>query len=397
MAAPTRKPGRKPRGRHPEDALSAAFVRSVNRAGRYCDGHGLYLLVQPSGSRSWIQRLAVRGRRREIGLGGFPLVSLREAREKAFANRKLARAGGDPLAGRRHARGVPTFADAAERVWNDKRPGWRNPRHAHDWKASMARYVVPRIGRMAVCDVATADVLAILTPIWHVRPETARRVRQRISAVLAWAVVMEFRADNPCDSVGAVLGPQRAVVQHLRAVPHGEVASAIEAVWASRAMPAAKLAFEFLVLTAARSGEVRGAEWDEVDLAASVWTIPGTRMKMRRTHRVPLSARAVQVLEAARTLDGGRLVFPGARGARLDDVTLSKLLRDLRIAGVPHGFRSSFRDWAAEETNHPREVVEAALAHVVPNKVEAAYARSDLFERRRGLMHDWAAYLAAPE
>ena len=292
---------------------------------------------------------------------------------------------------------MPTFADAAERVWNDRRPGWRNPRHAHDWKASMARYVTPRIGRMAVCDVATADVLAILTPIWHVRPETARRVRQRISAVLAWAVVMEFRTDNPCDRVGAVLGPQRAVVQHLRAVPHGEVASAIEAVWASRAMPAAKLAFEFLVLTAARSGEVRGAEWDEVDLAASVWTIPGTRMKMRRAHRVPLSTRAVQVLEAARALDGGRLVFPGARGARLDDVTLSKLLRDLRIAGVPHGFRSSFRDWAAEETNHPREVVEAALAHVVPNKVEAAYARSDLFERRRGLMNDWAAYLAAPE
>ena len=394
MAAATRTPGRKPLGRHPENALSADFVRSVTRAGRYCDGHGLYLVVQPSGSRSWIQRIAVRGRRREIGLGGFPLVSLREARERAFANRKLARSGGDPLAGRRHARGVPTFADAAERVWNDKRPGWRNPRHAHDWKASMARYVAPRIGRMAVCDVATADVLAILTPIWHVRPETARRVRQRISAVMAWAVVMEFRTDNPCDRVGAVLGPQRAVVQHLRAVPHREVASAIEAVWASRAMPAAKLAFEFLVLTAARSGEVRGAEWDEVDLTASVWTIPGTRMKMQRAHRVPLSARAVQVLEAARTLDGSPLVFPGARGTRLDDVTLSKLLRDLRIAGVPHGFRSSFRDWAAEETDHPREVVEAALAHVVPNRVEAAYARSDLFERRRALMNDWAAYLA---
>ena len=396
MAAPTRTPGRKPRGRHPDKALSTVFVRSVTRAGRYCDGHGLYLEVQPSGSRSWIQRIAIRGRRREIGLGGFPLVSLKEAREQAFANRKLARSGGDPLAGRRRAKSMPTFADAAERVWNDKRSGWRNPRHAHDWKASMARYVVPRIGRMAVCDVASADVLAILTPIWHVRPETARRVRQRISAVMEWAAVMEFRTDNPCDRIGAVLGPQRAVVQHLRSVPHGEVGSAIRAVQASRAMPAVKLAFEFLVLTAVRSGEVRGAEWAEVDLAASVWTIPAKRMKMQRAHRVPLCARAAQVLEVARTLgDGEGLVFPGARGARIDDLTLSKLLRDLGIAGVPHGFRSSFRDWAAERTDHPREVIEAALAHLVPNKVEAAYARSDLFERRRLLMDDWAEYLEA--
>ena len=394
MTAPTKTPGRKPRGRHPDNALSTALVRNVTRAGRYCDGHGLYLEVQPSGSRSWIQRIAIRGRRREIGLGGFPLVSLKEAREQAFANRKLARSGGDPLAGRRRAKSMPTFADAAERVWNDKRPGWRNPRHAHDWKASMARYVVPRIGRMAVGDVASADVLAILTPIWHARPETARRVRQRISAVMEWAAVMEYRTDNPCERIGAVLGPQRAVVQHLQAVPHGEVASAIRAVQASRAMPAAKLAFEFLVLTATRSGEVRGAEWAEVDLAAGVWTIPATRMKMQRAHRVPLCARAAHVLETARTLDGGsRLVFPGGRGTQIDDNTLSRLLRDLGIAGVPHGFRSSFRDWAAEKTDHPREVIEAALAHVVPNKVEAAYARSDLFERRRLLMDDWAAYV----
>ena len=394
MSDPERTPGRKSRGRHPQNALSTAFVRSVTRAGKYCDGHGLYLEVQPSGSRSWIQRIAIRGRRREIGLGGFPLVSLKEARETAFANRKLARSGGDPLAARRQARGMATFADAAERVWNDKRPGWRNPRHAHDWKASMERYVLPRIGRMAIRDVVSADVLAILTPIWHVRPETARRVRQRISAVMEWAVVMEFRTDNPCDRVGAVLGPQRAVVQHQRAVPHTEVAAAIKTVLASRAMPVAKLAFEFLVLTAARSGEVRGAEWAEVDLTAGVWNIPAARMKMQRAHRVPLCARAAQILQAARALgNGSRIVFPGARGTPMDDVTLSKLLRDLRIAGVPHGFRSSFRDWAAEETNHPREVVEAALAHVVPNKVEAAYARSDLFERRRRLMDDWMYYL----
>ena len=293
--------------------------------------------------------------------------------------------------------GVPTFADAAERVWNDKRPGWRNPRHANNWKATIERYALPRIGRMAICDVVSADVLAFLTPIWHVRSATARRVRQRISAVMEWAVVMEFRTDNPCDRVGAVLGPQRAVVQHLRSVPHTEVASALETVRESRAMPTVKLAFEFLVLTAARSGEVRGAEWDEVDLTAGEWTVPATRMKMQRAHRVPLCARCAQVLQAARKVGGGsRLVFPGARGTRIDDVTLSRLLRYLGIAGVPHGFRSSFRDWAAEETDHPREVVEAALAHVVLNKVEAAYRRSDLFDRRRRLMQDWDDYLSRP-
>ena len=341
--------------------------------------------------------LRIRGRRREIGLGGFPLVSLKEARETAFANRKLARSGGDPLAASRHARGVPTFADAAERVWNDKRPGWRNPRHANDWKASIERYVLPRIGPMAICDVASADVLAILTPIWHVRSETARRVRQRISAVMEWAVVMEFRTDNPCDRVGAALGRQRAVVQHLRSVPHTEVASALETVRESRALPPVKLAFEFLVLTAARSGEVRGAEWGEVDLTADEWTVPATRMKMQRAQRVPLCSRSAQVLQAARTIGGGsRLVFPGARGTRIDDEMLSKLLRDLGVAGVPHGFRSSFRDWAAEETDHPREVVEATLAHVVLNKVEAAYRRSDLFDRRRRLMQDWDDYLSRP-
>ena len=343
---------------------------------------------------SFSRPIAIRGRRREIGLGGFPLVSLKEAREKAFANRKLAREGGDPLADRRRARGVPTFAAAAERVWNDKRPGWRNPRHAHDWQASMARYVFPRIGQMPVCDIASADLLDILTPIWHLRPETARRVRQRIGAVFAWAVVMEFRNDNPCDRVAAVLGPQRAVVQHMRSLPHAEVAAAVAAVRGSRAMAAVKLAFEFLVLTAARSGEVRGAEWAEVDLSAAVWTVPGKRMKMRRAHRVPLCGRAAQVLKAARALGGGNgLVFPGARDRRIDDMTLSKLLRDLGVAAVPHGFRSSFRDWAAEETDHPREVIEAALAHTVQNKVEAAYARSDLFERRRRLMADWETYL----
>ena len=277
-----------------------------------CDGNGLYLLVRPTGSRSWVQRLVIRGQRRDLGLGGFPLVSLKEAREEAFANRKLARAAGDPLAEKRRATGMLTFAAAAERVWNDKNPGWRHPQHAQDWMSSLTRYVLPHIGKMPVCDVTSADVLDTLRRIWHVRPATARRVRQRIGAVMDWAIALEFRTDNPCDRLGPVLGPQQDLVQHMRALPHAEVAAAIRTVWASGATTAVKLAFEFLVLTAARSGEVRGARWAEIDLSVRVWTIPATRMKAKRVHRIPLSGRAAQILEAARALGDGRgpLVFP---------------------------------------------------------------------------------------
>ena len=251
------------------------------------------------------------------------------------------------------------------------------------------------IEAVPVSDVTTADVLAILTPIWHDKPETARRVRQRIGAVMKWAVAMGYRPDNPAgDALGQVLGRQRAVVQHMRALPHGEVADALTTVRTSQALVTTKDAFELLVLTAARSGEVRLATWDEMDLDAGVWTIPAARMKAKRDHRVPLSGRALAILhDARRRSDGTSLVFRSPRGKPLSDMTLSKLIKELGIAAVPHGFRSSFRDWAAEQTNTPREVVEAALAHTVRNATEAAYARSDLFERRRRLMDDWAAYL----
>lgn len=298
------------------------------------------------------------------------------------------------MAERRRAEGMPTFAEAAERVWKDKNPGWRHSGHAQEWMSSLTRHVLPHIGDMPVCDVSSADILDTLRRIWHARPETARRVRQRISAVMEWAIAMELRDDNPCGRLGHVLGPQQDLVQHMRALPHAEVSAAIKAVHASGATPAVKLAFEFLVLTAARSGEVRGARWTEIDLPSGVWTVPAKRMKSRREHRVPLCRRAMEILEAARRLDGGRgpLVFPSQGGKPISITRLPRILQSVKVAAVPHGFRSSFRDWAAEETNHPREVVEAALAHVVGNQTEAAYARSDLFERRRRLMDEWAAY-----
>ena len=378
------------------NALSYAFVQTVAEAGRYCDGHGLYLDVQPSGSRSWVQRITIGGRRRELGLGGYPIVSLKDARAQAFLNRQCARAGGDPLAEKRRSRNLPTFAVFAERVWKQLKPGWRNEKYAKDWMLCLKRIAFPRLGEKSVAEVTRPDVIDVLRPIWHPLPTTARRLLQRMNAVMESAVAMEYRADNPCLRVGAVLGRQQEDVQHMRALPHHEVAAALEATRSSSARRVVKLAFEFLVLTAGRSGEVRGAEWSEVDLAKRVWTIPAKRMKTNREHRVPLCGWAVETLDRARALsNGGPLVFPTARGKPLKDMALSGLLKNLDIAAVPHGFRSSFRDWASEETDHPREVVEAALAHVVRNKVEAAYARSDLFERRRPLMDDWAAYLSA--
>ena len=332
-----------------------------------------------------------------MGLGSIALVSLAEARELALANRKLARSGGDPLADKRRAAGVPTFAEAARRVVEQKRGGWRGRWHAQNWPRSLERYAYPRIGSRPVSQVNSADVLEILTPIWHVKPETARAVRQRLRTVLEWAVAMEWQSDNPCDRIGPVLGPQGDIVRHMRALPHGEVAAAVETVRTSNlAAPAMRLAFEFLMLTAGRSAEVRLATWDEVDVAGRVWTISAERMKAKREHRVPLCGRAVEILDAKRTLGDGDLVFPMRSGRPVAASTLPKMLRQHGIPAVPHGFRSSFRDWAAERTDHPREVIEAALAHVVPNKVEAAYARSDLFERRRLLMDDWGEYVGEP-
>ena len=249
-----------------------------------------------------------------MGLGAAGLVSLAEARELALANRKLARSGGDPLADKRRAEGVLTFTEAARRVLEQKQGGWRGRRHAPSWWRSMERYVFPHIGRRPVSEVNTADVLEILTPIWRVKAETARAVRQRVRSVLEWAVALDMRNDNPCDRVLPVLGPQNDIVEHRQALPHKDVAAAVETVRSSgKAAPMVKLAFEFLVLTAARSGEVRLATWAEIDTAGRVWTVPATRMKAKREHRVPLSQRAVEILEAARTLGGSSdFAFPDA-------------------------------------------------------------------------------------
>ncbi|MFC0200150.1 tyrosine-type recombinase/integrase [Paracoccus rhizosphaerae] len=385
--------------RRPEKALTAQTVKAATAPGKYFDGHGLYLRVDANGSRFWIQRITIRGKRCELGLGAPSLVSLAEARAKALENRKLARAGGDPLQAKREAQAVLTFEEAARKVHSLHKPTWKNEKHAAQFLATLETYTFPKMGRLKVQDVTTADVLGVLMPIWTTIPETARRVRQRIGTVMKWAIAQGWRQDNPAENISKALPKISKAPEHRKALPYAEVAGCIEAVKASGAGLSTKLALEFLVLTAARSGEVREARWSEINLAGQVWEIPSERMKMKRSHRVPLSPRAVAILAQAKALDDGSgLVFPGTKTGRpLSDMTLSKLIKELSFAADVHGFRTSFRTWAQERTSYPREVAEAALAHLTGDSVERAYARSDVFEKRRRMMDAWASYLRKTE
>jgi len=380
-----------------QQRLSALQVKNLTRPGKYGDGRGSYglrLVVTPGGTKNFVQQITVRGRRREIGLGPYPLVTLREAREAAFDNARLARAGGDPLEARERER-QPTFAEAAEAVVAIHEATWdAGGKSAYQWRATLRDYALPKIGPKRVGDVTAADVLAVLVPIWTAKQETARRVKQRLSAIMKWAAAQGYRTDNPVDGIDEALPRGAKRPTHLKALPYSEVGDAVRRIRGSDAGISVRLALEFIILTAARSGEVRHARWSEFDLVGATWTVPATRMKAKREHRVPLSERGLAVLEEARVVeDGSGLVFPSPNGKPLGGGVLSELVRALGIQAVPHGFRSSFRDWASERTNTPHAVMEAALAHVIPNKAEAAYARSDLFEKRRGLMDAWALYI----
>jgi len=380
--------------RRPAKTLNARLVQTVTEPGKYFDGHGLYLRVDKNGSRFWVQRIVVQGKRREIGLGSPDFVSLADARLAAYENRKLARSGGDPLQRRHEARAVMTFEEAARKVHELHKPTWKNPKHADQFINTLATYAFPVMGKTRAPDVTTADVLQVLTPIWLEKAETARRVRQRIGTVMKWCIAQGWRKDNPADAIDKALPKQSAKKGRRKALPYTEVAECLSAVAASNAGLSTKLAVEFLVLTAARSTEVREATWVEVDLKAAVWEIPAERMKMGRPHRVPLSKRALAVLKQAEGLDD-TLVFPGSRKGRpLSDATMLKLIRENGYPVDIHGFRTSFRTWTQERTNFPNEVAEAALAHLSGDAAERAYARSDLFEKRRKMMNTWAAFLA---
>lgn len=364
---------------------------------------GLYLRVAESGARNWILRIMVGDRRRDMGLGGLPDVPLTEARDRAREARRKVEAGQDPIELRKGAkdalRAVPTFRWCAEQAIAAKRPEWKSAKHGDQWENTLAAYAFPILGKMPVDSIGETHVLDCLTRIWNEKPETAKRVRMRIEAVLAWATVSGYRkGDNPArwrNHLDRVLAAPAKVrkVEHHPALPleqlHGFVADLRQ-----RDGIAAR-ALEFLILTATRSGEVRGATWKEIDLSAALWTIPADRMKAGKEHRVPLSPRAIAILKALPRMAGNKHVFPAAQGGALSDMALSQVMRRMAVEAVPHGFRSTFRDWASERTSYPREVAEMALAHAIDSKVEAAYRRGDLFAKRVRMMADWARFIDA--
>ena len=373
--------------------------------GTHEDGNGLRLVVSPSGARRWLLRVSIRGKRREMGLGSWPEIELARARELAADARRLAAEGHDPVEARKTGRPeAPSFATCAREFIADHAPGWSNPKHRAQWTATLATYAEPVIGDKPVDRITTEDVLAILKPIWTDKTETAKRVQGRIENVLDWAAAMKHRDPiNPARWRGHLdkLLPRPTkvkVARHHPAMPYAEVPG----FWVELASKpgVSALALRFLILTATRTGEVLGATWDEIDLEARVWTIPAERMKAGRPHRVPLSDAAVATLAAVPRLAGEPWVFPGQRNGRpVSNMAILQLMRGMgygvggdRGAYVPHGFRSSFRDWAGEVSSFPRDVCEMALAHVIANKAEAAYARGDLFAKRAAMMREWAAW-----
>lgn len=388
----------KAKGQHQEKVLTALKVKQLTEPGKYGDGNGLYLIVDKSGAKRWMLRILVNGKRTDIGLGGTSLVSLAEAREKALEYRKLARAGGDPLAAKRQARRVvPSFKVAAETVHEEHKVAWKNPKHADQWINTLNQYAVPLIGDMTVDRIDTPDILRVLSPIWLTKPETAKRVRQRLNTVFDWAKVCGYRTgDNPVDGVTRGLPKQLERGGHHTAMAFAEVPTFIKAMRGTNSSLIAKLAFEFLILTATRTSEALLARKTEIDTIGRLWVIPANRMKGKREHRVPITDRVAEILEEAATISADSpFIFPGRSEEKpLSNMVFLEILKRMKVPVTAHGFRSSFRDWAAEATNFPRDIAEMALAHTIENKVEAAYRRGDLLEKRRELMREWEKFVA---
>ena len=382
----------KSKGRHEVNRLVPAMIMKYG-PGFHRDGNCLYLKVDPSGARRWIVRTTVQGARRDIGLGAPPSVTLKGAREEAVKLRAVARAGEDPLAEKRRQQHVPTFEKAARDWYEENKASWSNPTHQHQVIQTLETYAFPMIGARKVNQITPSDLHDVLLPIWTKKPETADRVRQRVGRVLDWATTKGFfDGPNPASSVANGLPARNRRVQSHAALPYTKVPEFIHALQRGGSEPAVKLGFEFLILTASRTTEVREAKWSEIDLSSKLWTVPAERMKARREHQVPLSDRVIDILKSIKQGVVGDYVFSIDGRHSLSENTFLKARSNLGFDCTPHGFRSSFRDWAAEQTSYPREVAERALAHTIPNKAEAAYNRSNLLEKRRLMMADWAMY-----
>jgi integrase len=391
--------------------LSAVEVKGIDAKGMYHDGGGLYLQVNAAGAKSWIYRFMLDGRAREMGLGPLIVISLAEARKRAAECRKLRLDGMDPIETRRAQRGqrkleagrAMTFDKCATAYIEAHKASWKNGKHAEQWRGSLRNYASPVFGSSPVSAIDLALVMKALEPIWQTKTETASRLRGRIEAVLDWATVRGYRkGENPARWRGHLdkLLPARAKIQkveHHPALPYDEIADFTAALREQEGIAARAL--EFLILTAARTGEIIGVRWNELDLDDKSWIVPGARMKAGREHRVPLSAAALAILKQMEEIREGDFAFPGGKkGKPLSNMAMLELLKRMgRHDLTTHGFRSTFRDWAAERTNFPREVVEMALAHTIESKVEAAYRRGDLFQKRRQLMEAWARVCGCPK
>jgi integrase len=392
------------------EKLTALQAKRANKPGLLSDGKGLCLRIGTRGAKSWVLRYMLDGRAREMGLGSYHDISLAEARDRARHFRRMVKEGLDPIDDRRSRRAaqraerakVMTFRECAEAFIAAHQAGWRNAKHAAQWPSTLETYVYPHLAALPVDTIDTSLVMKALEPIWLAKPETAGRVRGRIESVLDWAAARGYRTgENPARWRGHLenLLPRKLKVrrvEHHAALPYAELGAFMSELRQQTGVAARAL--EFTILTASRTGEVIGARWDEISMAERLWTVPSDRMKASREHRVPLSPHAVAILEEMRTIRVGDFVFPGGRaGQPISNMAMMMTLRRMGREGLTvHGFRSSFRDWAAERTNFPREVAEMSLAHAVSDKVEAAYRRGDLFEKRRQLMAGWAQYAATP-
>ncbi|CAE6852438.1 tyrosine-type recombinase/integrase [Paraburkholderia aspalathi] len=388
----------------PIKKLSAIKVRQEKTPGYYSDGGGLYLQISPSGSKSWIFRYARNKKSHEIGLGSYLNVSLESAREKAEGMRRALGNGDDPLAMRQSERAKiaakMTFTECSSAYIEAHKHGWKNEKHADQWANTLATYAAPLIGKKDIALVDTHDVTRVLEPIWTTKNETASRVRGRLEKVLAWATTRGLRSgENPARWKGhldTLLAKPSAVQneEHHAALPYDEIGAFMDGLRGMHGVAARAL--EFCILNASRTAEIIGAQWSEMDLDAKLWIVPAERMKMKKEHRVPLGKRAISILKEMQAARHGDFVFPGMReGTGLSNMSLLAVLKRMERPNLTvHGFRSTFRDWAAECTNFPRELAEKALAHAVRSEVEAAYQRGDLLAKRGKMMDAWAAYCA---
>lgn len=387
--------------------LTPASVRAAKKAGRYADGECLFLNVSDTGAKSWVARVTRKGKQRDIGLGSVSMVTLAEARQLCRNVRMQIKAGLDPVAERKRAAGIPEFRRAAVQLIEENRASWSNAKHAGQWLSTLEAYAFPKLGNRPVDEITPAEVKEAIIDIWLEKPETARRVRQRIGAVLDWAHTEGYRPDRVLlPSAGKGLPRQPDGVRHFPALPYTELPAFMAELRSSRNV--SRLALEFLIVTARRSGEVLGARWEEIDLDSRLWTIPGVRIKTEKRkadpkpHTVPLSGSAIAVLEAIKDYGSAHsdLIFTGLkRGKGLSDGALTKLLRVMDAKdeqgrqAVPHGFRSTFRTWVADDTSYPRELAEKALGHALPSEVEAAYNRSEMVAKRRQLMAAYDSFI----